>query len=93
MVDDNFHYREPDERREHGVYDTAKEALAACRKIVDRSLEDERRPGISAEAPFDRDTSFGDDPFIVTLDGVDERARFSAWSYAEKRASVMCAEP
>ena len=49
LVDDNFHYQDPGERREHGAYDTLEEALAACREIVDRSLEEERRPGISAE--------------------------------------------
>ena len=77
MVDDNFHYHEPDERREHGVYETAEEAIAACRAIVDRSIEEERRPGFSAEALYDRYTSFGDDPFIVVIDGVDDRATFS----------------
>ena len=40
---------------------------------IDRS-KTSADPGISAEALFDRYTSFGDDPFIVTLDGVD-RAR------------------
>jgi hypothetical protein len=91
MVDDNFHYDEPDERREHGVYATLEEAIAACREIVDRSLEEEHRSGISAEALYDRYTSFGDDPFIVALDDGDVRAAFSAWSYAMERARAICA--
>ena len=91
MVDDNFHYCDPDERRELGVYETLEEAIAACQAVVDRSLEEERRPGISAEALYDRFTSFGDDPFIVALDGVDDRAKFSGWSYAKERARVICA--
>jgi hypothetical protein len=90
MVDDNFHYHEPDERREHGVYKTLADALAVCRAIVERSLEEERRPGISAEALFDRYTSFGDDPFIVVLDGADDYAKFSAWTYAKERAGAIC---
>ena len=90
MVDDNFHDQKPEERREHGVYPTLDAALTACRAIVDRSLEEERRPGISAEALFDRYTSFGDDPFIVALDGTDESAVFSAWSYAKEQARAIC---
>ncbi len=91
MVDDNFHYQDPDDRREHGTYDTVDEALAACRDIVDRSLANEFRTGISADALYDRYMSFGDDPSIMVLDGVDEKAKFSAWSYAKERCAAMCA--
>jgi hypothetical protein len=90
MVDDNFHCQAPEDRREHGVYETLAQAVAACRELVDRSLGAEFRPGISAQALFARYTSFGEDPFIVVIDGVDEAARFSAWEYAEKRCSELC---
>jgi hypothetical protein len=90
MVDDNFSYQDSDERREHGAYETVEEALAACRAIVDRSLEEEYRDGISAETLYDRYISFGDDPFIMVLDGADDRATFSAWSYAKERCHVIC---
>ena len=92
MVDDNFHYQDADERLAQGSYASVEEALAACRRIVDRSLEKEYRPGMSAEALYDRYTSFGDDPFIVVLDGADDRAAFSAWSYAKERCRAMCGE-
>jgi hypothetical protein len=39
MVDDNFHYQVSCQRGEQGTYETAEEALAACRGIVDRRLE------------------------------------------------------
>ena len=91
VVDDNFHYGDHDERRQHGVYETLEDAVAACRAIVDRSLEDERRPGISAEALYERYTSFGDDPFIVGCDGAEDGVKFSAWSYAKERARAICA--
>lgn len=92
MVDDNFHYHEPDERREHGVCETADQAIAACQEIVDRSLEGEHRPGISAPGLCDRYMNFGDDPFTVVLDGADDRAKFSA--YAMRRSTrVICTEP
>lgn len=92
MIDDNFHYQDLDERREHGTYETVQEALAACRAIVDRSLAEEYRPGISAEALYDRYTSFGDDPFIMVLDGADDSAAFSAWTYAKERSQVISGE-
>jgi hypothetical protein len=92
MVDDNFHYQDSDERREQGTYETVEEARMACRGIVDQSLENEHRPGISAEALYGRYMSFGDDPFIVVLDGSDERAAFSAWSYAKERCRAICGE-
>jgi hypothetical protein len=90
LVDDNFNYQDPDERREHGIYDSLTEALAACRAIVDRSLMEEHRPGISAEALFDRYKSFGEDPFIEALGGVDAGATFSAWNYAKERCRALC---
>ena len=89
-VDDNFHYQEPEERWELGIYATLEEALAACRGIVDQALKEEYRPGISAEQLYDRYTSFGDDPFVVVLDGTDEGARFSAWDYAKERCRALC---
>ena len=89
MVDDNFHYQEGD-RREHGTYDLLEDAIAACRGIVDASLAAEYRHGISADALYDRFVSFGDDPFIVVVDGEDDGANFSAWSYAKERCRAMC---
>src|ERR1700738_1405621 len=47
IVDDNFHYQDPHERREQGVYETVEEALAVCRGLVDKSLKEEYRSGIS----------------------------------------------
>ena len=90
MVDDNFNYQDEDERREHGTYETVEGALAVCRGLVDRSLAEEHRPGISAEALYDRYVSFGDDPFIVVIEGVDDSATFSAWSYAKERCRAIC---
>lgn len=90
MVDDNFHYQKEDDRWEQGVYETVQEAVAACRGIVDTSLEEGYRPGISAKELYDHYVNFGDDPFIVVLDSADERAEFSAWSYAKERCRVIC---
>jgi hypothetical protein len=89
MVEDNFHYQDGD-RREEGTYDTLEQAIATCQAIIDKSLAEEYRPGISPEALYDRYVSFGDDPFIVVVDGADDRASFSAWSYAKERCQAIC---
>jgi hypothetical protein len=92
VVDDNFHYMEPEARREQGTYETVEEALSACRGIVDQSLSESYEPGVSPEALYEHYVSFGDDPFVVVIDGVDDRAKFSAWSYAKERCRAMCGE-
>jgi hypothetical protein len=88
MVDDNFHYMDEDERWELGRFATAGEALAACRKLVDESLIEEYRDGATADQLFDRYTSFGDEPFVVALDGAP-KVDFSARTYAEQRAREL----
>jgi hypothetical protein len=90
MVDDNFHYADENERAEHGIFPTAEEAMAVCRRLVDDSLLAEYRDGATADQLHDRYTSFGDDPFIVALDGAP-KVEFSAWSYARERAWELAA--
>jgi hypothetical protein len=92
MVDDNFHYQDPDERWEQGTYETLEEALAVCRGLVDQCLKEAYKPGTSAEALYSGYMSFGDDPFIVVIDGADDNATFSGWSYAKERCRVICRE-
>jgi hypothetical protein len=92
MVDDNFNYMDEDERHEQGTYDTVEEALAACRAIVEKSVKDQLEPGMLAEELFKRYQSFGDDPFILVVDGKNEDAKFSAWSYAQEVCATICAE-
>ena len=90
MVDDNFHYMEEDERSEYGIFPTAEEALAACRRLVDKSLLAEYKTDRTADQLFERYTSFGDDPFIVALDGAP-KFEFSAAAYARQRARQLAA--
>jgi hypothetical protein len=90
MVDDNFHYMEEDERWEKGTYETVEEALAVCRAIVEKSVKDQSRPGMSSQQLFELYVAYGDDPFVVVLDGVDDSAKFSAWTYAKELCEVIC---
>jgi hypothetical protein len=87
-VADNFHYMDKSEIYTHGEFATWEEALGAAKRIVDTFLAAEFRPGITADALFDRYVAFGDDPFISPVpDGLS----FSAWEYAEQRCNTLCA--
>jgi len=86
-VDDNFHYMDESERYLAGVYDDCQSAIERCREIVDRSILNEYKQGMSARALLERYKSFGDDPWISSS---DEQCKFSAWSYAERRCKEIC---
>lgn len=87
-VADNFHYMDEDETYTLGAFPTWAEAVAAARRVVDRSLEELHQPGMDAEALFAQYTAFGEDPYIVPVP--DGEAEFSAWDYAKQRCAVLC---
>ncbi len=84
LVDDNFHLHDEDERYEHGKYDSAAEAIATAKQIVEDSLAHQFQPGMTAKELLDRYIDFGDDPFVKTPSGAP-RVEFSAWTYATER--------
>ena len=92
MVDDNFNYMDEDARWKKGTYATLDRALRECRKLVDNWLEEGYKPGMSAQELYDAYTMYGDDPFIVVVDGTDESAKFSAWDYARERSRQICGD-
>jgi hypothetical protein len=53
FIDDNFDYQNESERVTHGVFETADEALAACRHIVDEFLIDAFKPCMSERDVYD----------------------------------------
>lgn len=89
LIDDNFHYMDESERVTHGVFETADEAVAACRAIVDEFLAEAFRPGMSATDLHDQYVHFGDDPFILPNDIQGQPVKFSAWDYARKRSEEI----
>jgi hypothetical protein len=89
MVDDNFHYMDEDERWQYGTFASADEAIAVCRQLVEQSLAEFYKPGMTAGQLCEQYTSFGDDPFVIASEGC-EKVRFSAWDYAGERAEAMC---
>jgi hypothetical protein len=91
FIDDNFHYQDESERVNHGLLETADEAVAACRSIVNDFLAGAFKPGMSATALYGLYTSFGDDPFVVPADLKAAPVAFSTWDYARERCEVLAA--
>jgi hypothetical protein len=85
MVDDNFHYADESECSTSGEFQTLETAIAACRGIIDRSLDHLFQPGMTAETLYSYYTDFGDDPFVLVPPG-EPCSTFSAWDYAKQRA-------
>ncbi|MBI3652389.1 MAG: hypothetical protein HY231_15310 [Acidobacteria bacterium] len=89
FVDDNFHYLDDSERYRLGTFDDCQSAIEKCKEIVDRTLLDSYRKGISAEKLFSSYTAFGEDPWISSA---DSDCTFSAWSYAKQRCKEICGD-
>ena len=87
LVDDNFDYMDEDARSTLGTFPTLEAARAACKKVVDDFLRNHHKSGMTAEELYDGYTSFGDDPWISTDDGV---RHFSGWEYAKHRCDEIC---
>ena len=88
MVDDNFHYMDPDYRYQLGVFPSAEEAIAACKKIVDEYFEP-NNPNLSATELLERYAMGGEEPFIGPIDPSGEHVKFSAWDYARGRSKIV----
>jgi hypothetical protein len=75
------------------TFSTAEEAVAECKRIVDRSLRWKRLHAKDKNDPeelYETYTFFGDDPFIKA-DGPD-RPKFSARTYAKERCKEIVNE-
>ncbi len=88
-VDDNWAVMDDTARRTLGSFDTIQEAEAACRALVDRSLDEQFEPGITEGVLLAAYKLTGEDPFIYSSAG--ETEKFSAWDYATARARELCA--
>jgi hypothetical protein len=86
-VDNNFRYLDESERYLAGSYMDCETALKKCVEIVENSLSNEHKPGMSEKELVDRYKSFGEDPWISSP---HEGCRFSAWKYVERRAKEIC---
>lgn len=90
FVNDNYHYKDEDERYKLGKFDTLPEAISACQRLVDEYLDEARDDPTSSIAStedlYQSYTMFGPDPFVV---GGAENVPFSAWKYAKQRCNEI----
>ena len=91
LVDDNAHYMDLDTRWVRGEYDSIEEALLVCRALVEISLAEHFRAGMSAEELQRAYRADGDDPFIATTDSSLRQVDFSGWDYACQRSREIAA--
>jgi hypothetical protein len=82
-VDDNYHYMDESERYKLGEFDDCAAAIAACKKVVDESLQHCSGGEGDVLATY---CMFGDDPFIVSD---DPDCKFSARDYARERVREL----
>lgn len=90
LIDSNFHYQDESERATHGVFETAEEAVTACKAILDGWLTDAFKPGTTSEDLWQSYVAFGDDPWVQAVDPKDAPAgNFSAWDYVREQCEVL----
>lgn len=88
-VDDNFHYGDEENRYKLGEFRTCEDARDACGHLVDDFLEGVLREAMDSNELYRIYALYGEDPFIVSQDGV---CSFSAWDYARERCKKLCGE-
>lgn len=85
-VDDNYHFMDESERVNAGVFDSAEEAIAKCKKIVDEYFT-RIKPGEHSYAEiWSGYQTYGEDPFVISGGA---KVDFSAWDYAKERAREL----
>ena len=85
LINDNGHFMDQSEITDHGVFSSADDAVAECKKIVDKDLDWTSRLGMTAADLYELYVLWGPDPFVVPLDPDDPSVAFSAWTYAKDR--------
>jgi len=89
LINDNGHFMDESEIDDHGVFYSADEAVAECKKIVDHDLDWMSRPGVTAAELYELYVCWGPDPFVVPLNPDDPSVTFSAWTYAKERCQHL----
>jgi len=86
FVADNFHdYDDDEDVSEHSRVASAELAITECESIVNKSLKHLAKPGMTADEVFNAYRSFGNSPYIRSIDGSDP-VKFSASEYAKKHS-------
>ena len=85
-IDDNFHYMDGASRQSDGEYDTYAEAENPCKEIVERSIMEFYKPGITEQELSQNYFLHGEDPFVRPT---PEEKHFSAHNYAGNRIAEI----
>ena len=80
IIDDNFHYMDPQHQLVGPQFATLEEAVAYCKRLVDEFLIQNYRLGMPAYELLTQYLLFGEDPFVR---GGEGGVPFSAHGYAE----------
>ena len=73
------------------TFGTAAEAIATAKALVEASLKQLHRPGMTADELLQEYFVLGRDPVVVPPPSAPPVA-FSAWDHAAARAAIMCKE-
>lgn len=87
FIEENSHYMDEDERQFLGSYQSYQAAEVACREVVNRSLCELLKPGMTSEELFSLYAGFGEEPYIV---GPAVGIPFSGWNYAREQCRSLC---
>jgi len=79
IIDDNFHYMDPEHQRVGPRFATLEEAVAYCRRVVDEFLIENYRFGMPSYELLTQYLLYGEDPFVR---GGEGGVPFSARDYA-----------
>jgi hypothetical protein len=90
-ISDAFQLLKPEQQVDHGVFATAAEAIATAKALVEASLRQLYRPGMTADDLLQNYFALGRDPIVVPPADAAPVA-FSAWDHAAARAATMCRE-
>lgn len=86
---DNSRFDSPENDYLYGAFATYEEAYAKCEEIVEGFLMQNKTEGMSTEELFHHYISFGEEPYIVSVDG-SECVPFKAIDYAKEQSKAIC---
>lgn len=90
-VADNFRYMDKDAEYSAGFSLSDEEAIEKCKLIVECSLQECRKGGKNVADILACYRHFGDDPYVLAHNGAPSLI-FSAWNYADGRATTFAQE-
>lgn len=86
---DNSTYDTEESDYVYGAFETYEQAYAKCEEIIEDFLTSNKTEGMSAEELYHHYVSFGEEPYIKTIDG-SECLPFPSIKYAKDQSVLIC---